>query len=147
MERDSAGNYQLGRKLLKLAGRVRRGIDIREEARDIMRELRDHVGKTVNLTVREGGRGDLCGAHQCPAHDAVEQVVGSRAPLHVTAVGKLLHEVHRVSAEHFAFDNQEAEGGLSVSAPIERRSDAWIPLVQEAARRISDRLGYFAGRG
>ena len=197
VERDSAGHYQLGRKLLKLAGRVRRGIDIREEARDIMRELRDQVGETVNLTVREGDEVIYVERISARRMMRVEQVVGSRAPLHVTAVGKLmlgelgdefvrayadrtgllaftphtitsigklLHEVHAVSVEHFAFDNQEAEegvgcigsliydnsgkvvGGLSISAPIERRSDAWIPLVQDAARRISERLGYFAGR-
>jgi DNA-binding IclR family transcriptional regulator len=32
---------------------------------------------------------------------------------------------------------------LSISAPIERRQDAWIALVQQAGRRISERLGYF----
>jgi DNA-binding IclR family transcriptional regulator len=31
--------------------------------------------------------------------------------------------------------------GLSISAPIERRQEAWIPLIQEAARRIAERLG------
>jgi DNA-binding IclR family transcriptional regulator len=35
-----------------------------------------------------------------------------------------------------------AVAGLSVSAPIERRRMEWIPLVQEAGRRISERLGY-----
>ncbi|MDJ0806192.1 MAG: IclR family transcriptional regulator [Gammaproteobacteria bacterium] len=194
--RDSAGHYQLGRKLLKLAGRVRRGIDIRKEALDIMRELRDQLGETINLTVREGDEVIYVERVSARRMMRVDQVVGSRAPLHVTAVGKLmlgelgddfvlayaqrtglaaftphtitsvtalLDEVHTVSEDRYALDNEEAEegvgcigtvihdntgavvGGLSVSAPLERRSDDWIPLVMAAAERISERLGYFAG--
>lgn len=194
--RDTAGHYQLGRKLLKLAGRVRRGIDIRKEALEIMRELRDRLGETINLTVREGDEVIYVERVSARRMMRVDQVVGSRAPLHVTAVGKLmlgelgdefvhayadrtglvaftahtitsvkalLDEVHAVSEDHCALDNEEAEegvgcigtliydntgavvGGLSVSAPIERRSDDWIPMVKDAAGRISGRLGYFPG--
>jgi len=35
-----------------------------------------------------------------------------------------------------------AVAGLSVSAPMERRQMDWVTLVQEAARRVSARLGY-----
>lgn len=194
VERDSRGHYMLGRKLLHLAGRVRRGIDIREEARDIMESLRDQLGETVNLTVRQGDEVIYIERVSPTRMMRVEQVVGSRAPLHVTAVGKmmlgelgdpfvrayaertglppytrhtitsgerLLQAVHQVSADGYALDNEEAEegvgcigtlirdstgavvAGLSISAPIERRQDAWIPLVQQAGRRISERLGYF----
>jgi IclR family acetate operon transcriptional repressor len=194
VERDSRGHYMLGRKLLHLAGRVRRGLDIREEARDIMASLRDQLGETVNLTVREGDEVIYIERVSPKRMMRVEQVVGSRAPLHVTAVGKLmlgelgdpfvrayarrtglpsytphtitsserlLEVVHQVSADGYALDNEEAEegvgcigalirdnsgavvAGLSISAPIERRQAAWIPLVQQAGRRISERLGYF----
>jgi len=197
VERDSAGHYLLGRKLLKLAGYVSRGIDIRKEALDSMRQLRDELGETVNLTVREGDEVVYVERVSARRMMRVEQVIGSRAPLHVTAVGKLmlgelgddfvrayaertglpaftshtltsvealLKEVHRVNAGTCALDNEEAEegvgcigtlihdsngkaaGGLSVSAPIERRRDEWIPLVRNAGRRISERLGYFASR-
>lgn len=195
VERDSAGHYQLGRKLIRLAGRVKRGIDIRKESLDIMRELRDKVGETVNLTVREGDEVIYVERVSARRMMRVEQVVGSRAPLHVTAVGKLmlgelgddfvrayakrtglskftphtidsidrlLHEVHQVSVDGCALDNEEAEegvgcigiliydntgsvvGGLSISAPIERRNDAWIPMVKDAAQRISERLGDYS---
>jgi IclR family acetate operon transcriptional repressor len=56
-----------------------------------------------------------------------------------------------------ALDNEEAEigvgclgvllcgplpwnAGLSISAPIERRQESWVPLLQEAAGRINTRL-------
>ena len=35
-----------------------------------------------------------------------------------------------------------AVAGLSISAPIERRKEEWIPLVIEAGRQISSRLGH-----
>lgn len=194
VERDSRGHYMLGRKLLQLAGRVRRGLDIREEARDIMESLRDQLGETVNLTVRENDEVIYIERVSPTRMMRVEQVIGSRAPLHVTAVGKLmlgelgdafvrayarrtglpaytphtitsvaplLDVVHQAGSDGYALDNEEAEegvgcigvvlrdstggvvAGLSISAPIERRRESWIALVQEAGRRISERLGYF----
>ncbi len=192
VERDSAGHYQLGRKILQLAGRVRRGVDIRQEALPAMQALRDQVGETVNLTVREGDQVIYIERVAPQRMMRVEQVVGSRAPLHVTAVGKLMlgelgaaflrayaartglpaytphtlnsldalrDEVHAATANGYALDNEEAEegvgcigvlihdrsgaavAGLSVSAPIERRRDAWIPLVRQAGAAIAARLG------
>ncbi|MEA3242513.1 MAG: IclR family transcriptional regulator [Pseudomonadota bacterium] len=90
VERDSAGHYMLGRKILQLAGRVRRGVDIRQEALDSMQSLRDQLGETVNLTVREGDEVIYIERVTPQRMMRVEQVVGSRAPLHVTAVGKLM---------------------------------------------------------
>ena len=123
----------------------------------------------------------------------VDQVIGSRAPLHVTAVGKLMlgaggEEGIRAYAQRtnlpaytrntitdlprliaactdslargYALDDEEAEidvgcigvllhdatgnviGGLSVSAPIERRRLAWVPEVMAAGAEISAKLGY-----
>ncbi|AOU97857.1 IclR family transcriptional regulator [Acidihalobacter yilgarnensis] len=194
VERDAAGRYVLGRKLLQLAGRVRRGIDIREEARVHMEWLRDQIGETVNLTVREGDEVIYIERVAPKRMMRVEQVIGSRAPLHVTAVGKLmlgelgdafLHAyvqrtglpaytpktitsaerllavVHAAGSRGIALDDEEAEegvgcigtlihdstsavvAGLSISAPMERRQDAWVPLVRDAGRRIAERLGYF----
>lgn len=192
VERDSAGHYMLGRKLLQLAGRVKRGVDIRKEAIDTMLSLRDRLGETVNLTVREGDEVIYIERVTPQRMMRVEQVIGSRAPLHVTAVGKLMlaelgdaflnayaartglpaytrhtlnsidalrKEVHAGTANGYALDNEEAEegvgcigvlvhdssgavvAGLSVSAPIERRRDAWIALVRQAGEAISARLG------
>jgi DNA-binding IclR family transcriptional regulator len=80
----------LGRKLVQLAGKVKRGVDIRKEAIDVMQSLRDELGETVNLTVREGDEVIYIERVTPQRMMRVEQVVGSRAPLHVTAVGKLM---------------------------------------------------------
>jgi len=123
----------------------------------------------------------------------VQQLVGSRAPLHVTAVGKLMlamggeeecqayaartnlpaytrntindlprlqKEAEQLRAQGYAYDDKEAEigvgcigaliydatdnivAGLSVSAPIERRKSDWVKILLQAARQISEELGY-----
>ncbi|MCG6935801.1 MAG: IclR family transcriptional regulator [Anaerolineales bacterium] len=90
VERDSAGHYFIGRKISHLANSVRRGVDLREKARDIMEQLRDETGESINLTVREGDEVIYIERATPNRMMRVEQVIGSRAPLHVTAVGKLM---------------------------------------------------------
>ncbi len=193
--RDAHGLYRLGPHLLRLAAKARVGVDIRAAARPEMEALRDQVGETVNLTVRQGDEVVYVERVTPNRMMRVEQVVGSRAPLHVTAVGKLmlgevgaaairdyarrtrlpaytsntradlqslLEDVGACAARGYALDDEEAElgvgcigalvrdaagaavAGLSVSAPMERRRPEWVPLVQEAAQRISARLGFAA---
>jgi len=192
VERNVQGRYLLGRKLARLAQKVQRGGDIRREALPIMEALRDRVGETINLSIRAGDEVVYVERKASQKMIRVEQVIGSRAPLHVTGVGKLmlgtlgedfirtyaertglpayteytlpldalLAESHQDVEQGYAFDNQEAEdgvgcisalvydpvgevaGGLSISAPIARRRDEWIPLLKQAAKDISERLGY-----
>jgi DNA-binding IclR family transcriptional regulator len=191
VERDAAGHYFIGRKVQQLANSVQHGVDIRDAARDVMQQLRDDTGETINLTVREGDEVIYIERVTPNRMMRVEQVIGSRAPLHVTAVGKLMlgelgnafvrsysersklkpytsntlsslddltRAVHECSAAGYAYDNEEAEigvgcigalvhdrsgnvvAGLSISAPIERRKDAWVTLLKQAASTISARL-------
>lgn len=193
VERDNAGRYHLGRKLLRLGSRVHRQLDLRAEARPILEWLRGELDETVNLTVPEGDEAVYIERAATRRIMRVEQVIGSRAPLHATAVGKLFlgargargcsayaerqrliqltpntmtdpvrlsREVETAAQQGYALDNQEAEIGvgciavpvhdnsgdvvaaLSVSAPIERRRLEWIPLLQQAAAQLSERLGY-----
>ena len=193
VERDPNGRYRLGQKLSELGVLASKHINIRERARDILENLRDTVGETVNLLVREDNEVVYAERATVNRMMRVEQIVGSRALLHVTAVGKLMlaemgekaieryakrtHlpaftkntittvealklEAEKAKSNGFAYDNEEAElrvgcvgvlvryqntfdlVGISISAPIERRRDEWIPLLQEASRQLSDRIGY-----
>lgn len=193
VRRNESGRYSLGVKLRQLGCQVRVGADLRVEAKAVMEWLRDKVGETVNLTVREGDEMIYVDRSTVSRMMKVEQVIGSRAPLHVTAVGKLMLgedgdlEVEEYAARTglpiytpntlsdlaalksdiaegmvhgFARDNEEAElgvgclgvlvrdlkgvpvAGLSISAPMERRSDEWIAILKKAGRRLSERLGY-----
>lgn len=175
--RDDSGYYQVGGIFRRLAGRATAAPDLRDAARPVMEWLRDQVGETVNLTVREGDEVVYIERAVPNRMMRVEQVIGSHAPLHVTAVGKLMlgelgpaacagyarrtglprftsntitktMALKKNAAESaqrgFAYDNEEAEigvgcigtvirdaqnnvvAGLSISAPIERRRDAWV---------------------
>jgi DNA-binding IclR family transcriptional regulator len=193
VERDDTGRYRLGHRLLQLGSRVHSQVDLRNEALPIMEDLRDRLGETVNLTVRQGDEVIYIEKATPNRMVHVQQIVGSRAPLHVTAVGKLmlaiagddecrayaqrtnlpaytrntinrmdrlLEEAKRLREQDHALDDEEAEigvgcigtlirdsfgnvvGGLSVSAPIERRRQEWIQQVVDAGRQISARLGH-----
>jgi DNA-binding IclR family transcriptional regulator len=187
-ERDQAGRYRLGNKLLQLGSRMHSKMDLQAEAKPVLEALRDRLGETVNLTVRQGDEVVYVEKATPNRMMHVQQLIGSRAPLHVTAVGKmmlamggeeecrgyaertnlpaytrntlnrledLLSETRRRRAQGYALDDEEAEigvgcigalvydssgsvvAGLSVSAPVDRRKDTWIPLVRAAARELS----------
>ncbi|KEA62291.1 Transcriptional regulator, IclR family [Marinobacterium lacunae] len=90
VERDSNGDYRLGPRMLQLSNRLHTDIDLRAVALPHMEALRDKLGETVNLTIREG---DVVIYFEKVTPNRmmhVNQIVGSRAPLHVTAVGKLM---------------------------------------------------------
>lgn len=191
VERDANGAYRLGVKLRQLATRIPRDFDLRTYALPVMERLRNDVGETVNLTVRAGDEIIYIERATPNRMMRVEQIIGSRAPLHITAVGKLLlgesgdagirdyaertglpaytpntltevrrllDHIHRCQQQRFAFDDEEAEigvgcigvllrdgsgaalGGLSISSPIERRRDEWVPLLTAASEEISEQI-------
>ncbi len=90
VDRDPAGHYRLGMRLLQLGVRLHSNIDLRSVALPIMERLRDQLGETVNLTTREGDVVVYIEKATPNRMMHVQQLVGSRAPLHVTAVGKLM---------------------------------------------------------
>jgi DNA-binding IclR family transcriptional regulator len=194
VERAEPGAYQLGIRLLELGNIVKSRINIREVALPCMRKLHAEIGESVNLGVRHddeiiyvertsSGRSSVRVVH----------LVGARAPLHTTAVGKLFlvedgpqkvreyarrsglrgstptsltslaaleKELEKVRRHGVAYDNEEIEqglrcvaapirddtgeliAGLSVSAPAERFSQDWAPLVKQAADDISHAIGF-----
>jgi len=90
VERDAHGHYRLGIRLLQLGVRLHSNIDLRAVALPIMEDLRDKLGESVNLTLREGDVVIYIEKATPNRMMHVQQLVGSRAPLHVTAVGKLM---------------------------------------------------------
>jgi DNA-binding IclR family transcriptional regulator len=195
VDRIEPGTYRLGIRLLELGNLVKSRISVRQEALPHMHTLHQALGETVNLSVRQN---DEVVYIERTAHGStmmrVVQIIGTRAPLHVTAVGKvflasdaegswgdyakrsglrrftdntltdpgsLSQELVRVRTQGFAFDNEEAEkgvscigaaiyndegrvvAGLSVSAPSDRLKKEWADHVRQAADQISRAIGYF----
>jgi DNA-binding IclR family transcriptional regulator len=84
------GTYRLGLKLLQLGSLVRSRLDIRREALPFMQQLHQDLGETVNLSLRQGD--EVVYVERSASSRAmmrVVQIVGARAPLHITAVGKI----------------------------------------------------------
>jgi DNA-binding IclR family transcriptional regulator len=194
VDRIEPGMYRLGIRLVELGSLVKSRISVRQEALPHMHELHRALGETVNLSVRRDDEVvyiERTAENSCMMR--VVQIIGTRAPLHITAVGKifladetsqrlaeyvsrtglprftdhtltdarkLAVELEDIRKRQYAFDNEEAErgvscvgagiyndegkliAGLSVSAPTERFRKAWAESVRQAAERISCTLGY-----
>jgi DNA-binding IclR family transcriptional regulator len=164
-----------------------------------MQTLHEELGETVNLSVRhEDEVVYIERTSNSSAMMRVVQIVGARAPLHVTAVGKIFLaadgpersadyarrsglprltdntltdpealgvELEKIRRQGYAFDNEEAEkgvscigagiyndeaklvAGLSVSAPSDRLNRAWAGAVQRTAESISRAIGYRGSSG
>lgn len=90
VERTSAGHYRLGLRLLQFGVRLHGNLDLCAIARPFMETLRDRFGETINLTIREGDAVVYIEKASPSRLMQVQHLVGARAPLHVTAVGKLM---------------------------------------------------------
>ena len=90
VDRLDPGSYRLGMRLLELGNRVRSRISVRELALPVMRELHAQTGETVNLSVRHDD--EIVYVERTSSGRSAMRIVhaiGARAPLHVTAAGKL----------------------------------------------------------
>ncbi len=90
VERADPGSYRLGIRLLELGNLVKSRISVREHALPFMRELHAATGEAVNLSVRRDD--EIVYIERTSSGRAmmrVVNIVGARAPLHITAVGKL----------------------------------------------------------
>ena len=194
IDRVDTGSYKLGTRLLELGNITKARIDVREEALPHMRELHQQLQETVNLSIRQGD--EMVYVERVASERSamrVAHLVGAKAPLHVTAVGKLFllqdgveeteqyvkrnglsiltkntirdtqtlnRELARIQEQGYAFDNEEAEAGvscigagiyddsgrmvagLSISSPSNRLNRAWGIQVKKTADLISSTLGY-----
>jgi len=90
VERVDPGSYRLGIRLLELGNLVKARISVREHALPYMRELHTQTGEAVNLSVRRDD--EIVYVERTSSGRSlmrVVNIVGARAPLHITAVGKL----------------------------------------------------------
>lgn len=197
VDRIEPGMYRLGIRLLELGNLAKTRIDLRQEALPYMQSLHDGLHETVNLSVRQGD--EMIYVERLMSDRSAMRVVhliGARAPLHITAVGKLflledgpekireyvertglpvytgntIHnqtllskELEKVRRFGYAFDNEEAEkgvscvgagiyddegrltAGLSISAPSNRLDKSWGSKVKDVADRISRAIGFRSG--
>src|SRR5205823_643129 len=84
------GKYRLGVALFELGALVRRRMDVANEARPKLRELLEKTGETVQLGIVD--HFSVLYVYEMESRRAIRMAaaVGGRAPLHCTAVGKVL---------------------------------------------------------
>lgn len=82
--------YRLGFGLIHLAGAALAGLDLVQHARQILEDLAERTGETVNLAVLDGDR--VLNIDQIAGTRSVVSVswVGRRTPCHCTSNGKVL---------------------------------------------------------
>lgn len=90
VERQDAGTYRLGIRLLELGAIVKSRINLREVALPFMQELHEKIGEAINLGARHDDE-IVYLERTSSGRSAVRVVylVGGRAPLHLTSLGKL----------------------------------------------------------
>ncbi|WP_415033460.1 IclR family transcriptional regulator [Azonexus sp.] len=90
VERQDAGNYRLGIRLLELGSIVKSRINLREVALPFMQALHEKVGESINLGIRQDD--EIVYLERTSSGRSLVRVVylvGGRAPLHLTSLGKL----------------------------------------------------------
>lgn len=88
--RHDASTYVLGIRLLELGNIVKSRINIREIALPFMQHLHETIGESINLGVRDGD--EIIYIERTSGGRSLVRVfylVGGRAPLHLTSLGKL----------------------------------------------------------
>lgn len=113
-----------------------------------------HVTAVGKLFLAEGG------AEACLDY-AERTALPPRTEHSISDSAALWRAVKEVQRQGYGLDNQEAElgvgcigvpvrdssgemvAGISVSAPVQRRSESWVAVVKQAGQRLSARLGYY----
>ncbi len=90
VDRIEPGTYRLGIRLLEFGSLVKSRISVRQEALPHMQALHQALGETINLSVRHDD--EVVYIERTAGSSSmmrVVQIIGARAPLHITAVGKV----------------------------------------------------------
>lgn len=98
VERRDASTYALGIRLLELGNIVKSRINIREVALPFMQQLHETIDESINLAIRD--RDEIVYIERTSSGGSrvrVVYLVGDRAPLHLTSLGKLFLAAENVA--------------------------------------------------
>lgn len=111
-QNSDTGKYRLGLALFELGSLVRRRMDVADAARQKLRELLEQTGETVQLGIVD--HHSVLYIYEMESRRAIRMAaaVGARAPLHCTAVGKVL-----LAAQPEEYVRQVLDLGLKAYTP------------------------------
>ena len=82
--------YRLGPQVVKLSQSLLSGMSLRDEAKPCLRQLVDSTNECAHLAILARGQAFYLDQVQSPATLQVNTDIGTLAPLHCTALGKVL---------------------------------------------------------
>ena len=133
-QNDDTGKYRLGLALFELGSLVRRRMDVANEARQQLRELLEMTGETVQLGIID--HHSVLYIYEMESRRAIRMAaaVGARAPLHCTAVGKVL-----LASQSQDYVKQVLDLGLKAFTPktIVRQEELLEALAEVAQRNYA----------
>lgn len=164
VRRDPDGRFALGLRLVALGRSAADAFPLGEAARPALEALRDDIGESTQLYVREGEARICVAALESPHGLRTIVPLGASLPLAVGSAGAVLREDAEVLRRGWAESVGEREAGVasvsapvldparrvraavSVSGPIERTGRRpgrrWGTRVAEAARQIEQTAGW-----
>jgi len=121
------GRYALGPKAIHLAEAYLGQLDLRRVARPYLERLTRDTGETANLVIQDGHEALYLDKVESPRSLRIFSHIGRRAPLHCTAVGKVL----LANAPPAKVDGLLGEG------PLERLTKRTITSVAQLRRELA----------
>ena len=130
-QNSETGKYRLGVALFELGALVRRRMHVANEARPKLRELLEKTGETVQLGIVD--HESVLYVYEMESRHAIRMAaaVGGRAPLHCTAVGKVLLAFQPVDYVKRVLSN----GLKSCTPKTMTRRDEVLAMLEEVAAR------------
>jgi len=128
-------SYMLGLTLVHLGQKVLRRINLRNAARGSLESLAVHSGECAHIAVLVGGRALYIDQAAPSRGVSIDAPIGTLAPLHCTALGKILLAFQPESAQKTLLDSMHLESftrrTLTDLGAVKRE------LEQIAARRVA----------
>jgi len=134
VERDpNTGKFRVGIGLIRLAGAAMSGLDVIQQARPVLEDLRERTGETVNLAIMD--KDSVLYVDQVTAAHAIVMAnwVGRHSPVHCSSSGKVL----------VAFGDERQRERL-LSGSLERLTKNTITDAERLSAELSEvrRRGY-----
>jgi IclR family acetate operon transcriptional repressor len=120
------GRYALGAKALHLAESFLGQMDLRRVVRPVLERLSQETGETANLVILDRREALYLDKVESPQSLRIFSRIGRRAPLHCTAVGKVL----------LAYRSKAQVDALLGRGPLERLTRHTITSVSQMRREL-----------
>jgi DNA-binding IclR family transcriptional regulator len=124
-QNEETKKYRLGLRTVNLAGQKLRGMSVASRAQPFLSRLAQDTQETVQLSVRSGDNVLYLSVFETPQPMRVASEVGTLAPLHCTAAGKLFLAFDETNLHEFA-----------ARAPLEKRTDKTMTDIRTLQKDI-----------